>query len=60
MKKLTIEEVTFSRVKGGDNWGDTVTAACTISSALKWGYALAYLPVTSFCVGWGVSKLLYK
>ncbi len=59
MKKLTIEEVTFSRVKGGD-WGEAINIACKGSTVLKFGYGLAYAPFSAFCVGWGVSTLLYK
>lgn len=59
MKKLTIEDVALSHVKGGD-WGDGVNIVCGANSVLKFGYGFAYVPLGAFCVGWGVSKLLYK
>lgn len=59
MKKLTIEEISSSFVKGGD-WGEGVNAVCAGNTVLRFGYGFAYVPLGAFCVGWSVSKLLYK
>lgn len=59
MRKLTVNEITTLHIKGGD-WGVTVSAVCTVASSAKYGFGIGNNLVSGFCLGWGISKLIYK